>query len=278
MQARFGPNIQDESFHEDRNNQVYYKDSVRGESVNYFLEVMGGFGAFQKVTTFNYFLSILGLSMFWMSFFFFELSPEFLCTKVDASGTRFTKQCTREQMCATNDFTEYTVKDSYFSLVNWNQQVGIWCTTHAYVGLIGSFSFAGSAIACIFLPYLADNIGRQPVWQAVQFMHLPVFIAAIYAPNLTMIFSVSFFMGMLLVGKMTVGYVFMIEMVPEQKQVMAGLLVMVGFPIAQILSTLILIYSRETVNLLYVGFFFNAITFCVCLAIPESPQWLVSQK
>lgn len=251
---------------------------MRGESVNYYVEVMGGFGTFQKVITLNYFLSIVGLCMFWMSFFFFELSPDFLCTRIDAIGNKVTEQCSREQMCDTNDFTEYSVKDSYFSIANWNQQIGLWCTTHAYVGLIGSFSFAGSAVACVFLPYLADKIGRRPIYYAVQFLHIPVFIAAIYATNLTMIFTVSFFMGFLLVGKMTVGYVFLMEIVPEQNQVMAGLLVMAGFPIAQILSTLILIYSRETANLLYVGFFLNVLTFSICLVIPESPQWLVSQK
>ena len=70
-------------------------------------------------------------------------------------------------MCATNEYTGYAVKDSKFSLNNWNQQVGLWCTTHAYVGLIGSFSFAGSAVACVCLPYLADLIGRRPVFYTV---------------------------------------------------------------------------------------------------------------
>lgn len=97
MQASFGPNIQDESKDEIHPDDalVYYKDLVRGESVNYYVEVMGGFGAFQKATTLNYFLSIVGLCMFWMSFFFFELSPEYLCTRLESNGNSITEPCTR---------------------------------------------------------------------------------------------------------------------------------------------------------------------------------------
>ena len=36
--------------------------------------------------------------------------------------------------------------------------------------------------------------------------------------------------------------------------------------------------SNDMVPLLYVGFFLNVITFSSNLMLPESPQWLVSQK
>lgn len=36
--------------------------------------------------------------------------------------------------------------------------------------------------------------------------------------------------------------------------------------------------SNDIIPLLYVGFFFNVITFSSNLMLPESPQWLVSQK
>jgi hypothetical protein len=57
-------------------------------------------------------------------------------------------------------------------------------------------------------------------------------------------------MGVILVGKMTVGFVLFMEMLPEMDQMKAGVFVMAGFPIAQILSTIILVLITKNVNVL----------------------------
>jgi hypothetical protein len=150
-----------------QSDSVYYKNSVQGESVDYYLHVVGGFGLFQKILTLNYLLSIVGFCMYWMCYAYFELSPEYLCTRLDSSGMPITEACTMKQMCSTNDYVSYAIKDSILSLHNWNQQIGLQCSAKQYIGLIGSFTFAGSATACFTLPYLADRIGRQPVFFAV---------------------------------------------------------------------------------------------------------------
>lgn len=197
------------------NDSVYFKNSVQGESVDYFLQVVGGFGLFQKMITANYLLSILGFCMYWMSYPYFELSPEYLCTRIDSAGLAVTEACTMKQLCATNNYVSYEIKESAVSLTNWNQQINLQCSSNRYVGLIGSFLFAGAAIACLGLPQLADRIGRQPVFFAVQFVQIPVFIIAIYAQAIGAIYIVSFFMGVMLVGKMTVGFVLFMELLPE---------------------------------------------------------------
>jgi hypothetical protein len=159
MKEEFQEQVQSDS--------VYYKNSVQGESVNYFLEVVGGFGLFQQLITANYFTSILGFCMYWMSYPYFELYPEYLCTRIDSEGIAHTEECTIKQMCGTNEYVSYAIKESSVSLTNWNQQLGLSCSSDFYVGLIGSFLFAGAAISCVVLPYLADRIGRQPVFFAV---------------------------------------------------------------------------------------------------------------
>lgn len=79
-------------------------------------------------------------------------------------------------------------------------------------------------------------------------------------------------MGVMLVGKMTVGFVLFMEMLPESDQVKAGVLVMSGFPIAQILSSIILTTFTKNVNvLLQMGFFLNLVSFSLGLLMPESP-------
>jgi hypothetical protein len=47
---------------------------------------------------------------------------------------------------------------------------------------------------------------------------------------------------------------------------------MSGFPIAQILATIILVLITKDVNvLLQLGFFLNMVSFCLCMLMPESP-------
>jgi MFS family permease len=189
--------------------------------------------------------------MFWMAIPYFELSPEYICNRIEESGNLVTVPCTRQQVCENNDYISYSIAQSTLSLNNWMQQIGLQCSQPKYVGLIGSFSFVGSTIGCIVLPYIADKIGRLPVYFGTQFLQIPVFIAAIYATSISAIYIVSFFMGLLLVGKMTVGFVLYMELLPERSKVSKGILIMAGFPVAQLLATFILVcFTRDTAVLL----------------------------
>ena len=100
---------------------------------------------------------------------YFELDPQYKCTYIDDFGVSQTVDCDKEQMCATNNYVSYSVDtESPFSLINWNQQLGMYCTKNAFIGLIGAYAFAGSAVACLVLPVLGDKIGRLPVFLATQ--------------------------------------------------------------------------------------------------------------
>jgi hypothetical protein len=102
---------------------------------------------------------------------------------------------------------------------------------------------------------------------------------AIYAKTIGAIYVVCFFMGLILVGKMTVGFVWLMELVPTQHQVIAGLCVLTGYPLAIITSSFVLVFvSRDVGTLLQLGFFLNIIFYSIAMLIPESPHWLVTQK
>ena len=82
---------------------------------------MGGFGLFQKLATLLQFAGLYSFSLFWMSIPFFELSPEYLCTRLDQLGHQVTEQCSRQALCGNNDYISYTIKESDLSLRNWTQ-------------------------------------------------------------------------------------------------------------------------------------------------------------
>jgi len=81
---------------------------------------MGGFGLFQYLNTILHFVGLYSFSLFWMSIPYFQLSPEYLCTRVDDLGQLVTEPCSGRRLCQTNDYISYTVKESDLSLTNWN--------------------------------------------------------------------------------------------------------------------------------------------------------------
>ena len=100
---------------------------------------------------------------------------------------------------------------------------------------------------------------------------------AIYAKSIGTIYVVCFFMGLILVGKMTVGFVWLMELVPSHQQVIAGMLVLTAYPLAIVTSSFVLVFvSKDVSTLLQLGFFLNVIFYGIAILIPESPHWLVT--
>ena len=90
---------------------------------------------------------------------FLELQPKYICTF--PNGTDYS--CTNSDFCGTNIPFRINYTDDT-SLENWVQDLDLYCTPGAQIGLIGSMFFAGWALSAFFLPRTADLFGRRKVY------------------------------------------------------------------------------------------------------------------
>jgi MFS family permease len=189
-----------------------------------------------------------------------------------------TVDCTRDEMCATNNFISYQVDTSSpYSLTNWNQQLDMYCTEKLYIGLIGASAFAGSAVACLVLPVLGDKIGRLPVFLTTQLFQIPMYIAAVYTHSIGVVTFLVYYLGFCLIGRFTCGFVLFVELLPEKYKALSGTAILVGYSISLLESTFYYAFiSKNSIALIWIGFVFNVLTFGANLLMPESPVWLIS--
>jgi len=93
--------------------------------------------------------------------------------------------------------------------------MNIACTPRNYIGAIGSFTFLGSGLACLFLPTLGDKYGRFAVWRATIFFTLPVILLLNLSNHLGAIYVANFFLGINVIGRYTIGFVLASESVSK---------------------------------------------------------------
>jgi len=87
-------------------------------------------------------------------------------------------------------------------------------TPAAKIGLIGSIYFAGWAIAAIIVPRLSDLFGRKYVYLAAMTGHFCFWVVIICSRNLNLTITIMFFFGFCSLGRSSVGYLYMMELIP----------------------------------------------------------------
>lgn len=106
----------------------------------------------------------------------------------------------------------YTVNyNNHTSLHNWVEQLDLVCTPSFRLGLLGSMYFAGWTVTILFIPLLADKIGRRWIF----FISVVITWAALWgiylSKSLTMTISMMFLAGAMNSGRVMVGFVFASE-------------------------------------------------------------------
>ena len=193
----------------------------------------GGFGWFQKFLIVTMILSYNGPGLIVYGVAYYELEPPYTCTyttdnqsPMDAlrdpflpmvdlgDGNTYTKPCNFTTVCLTDDpsLISYKVNTGgEFYLYNWVEQLNLYCTPKAYIGALGACAFLGAAIACFFLPYAGDKFGRFAVYFWSSIFQLPLYILANTTGSLFILYVLTFYLGVALIGRFTCGFVLVTE-------------------------------------------------------------------
>jgi len=87
-----------------------------------------------------------------------------------------------------------------------------------YMGLICSSFFAGWVTTLLILPPLSDKHGRKYFYQLGIFLNLAVYYVIKETTSLQVLIAAQFVSGMLNSLRTTVGYIYLMELLPRDMQ------------------------------------------------------------
>ena len=138
-------------------------------------------------------------------------------------------------------------------------------------------AFGGAAISCFIVPALGDKYGRLLVWTVTIFCQLPLYIAANISDHLGIVYIVTFYLGMGLIGRFACGFVLFTESLPKDKQSIMGAMFAIGDIVATYYICFFLRFISNDANILiWIGFVVNIIACTLAFCLVESPAWLLS--
>ena len=123
------------------------------------LEIVGGFGKYQLFTLIFGICLISNNCFLIYNISLFEAYPAFQCLNSEGlwEACTKTKACSLEKSYWKPDFEQ---KNSFH---NWIEELDLYCSPQAEVGLLGTMLFAGILTAMIFVIPLSDKYGRRPL-------------------------------------------------------------------------------------------------------------------
>lgn len=216
---------------------------------------------------------------------YIELQPDYKCSLTNDFKDEFScvprksKQSgDLPQFCDTTLF--YKVDwDSESSLDNWYVQQNMECISKARIGLIGSAYFIGWAFAAVFIPRLSDLLGRKVTFLFSMALQLCAFFALYFSRNVNLTTVCMFFFGMAAVGRCSISYLFMMELLPTNMQTLAGTILQVNNNLVSVIATVYFWYISK--NWLWIELFaggLNILCMVTCMLVfPETPKYLITK-
>ena len=153
----------------------------------------------------------------------------------------------------------------------------MFCLPKVFIGYMGACAFLGAALACFFLPYWADKYGRFYVFLGCSAGQIPLYVLANTTGSIGIIYVLTFYLGVALIGRFTGGFVLLTECLCTKNQTIWGTALMVGDCAATLYITFYLRFISNDIHyLIWVGFGINIFTVFAAYFLVESPSWLVS--
>lgn len=188
--------------------------------------------------------------------------------------------CDRDTVCEGSDQTllSYRLdKENRDYLDNWIEQLDLLCTPKSYIGMLGAMAFGGAAVACFFLPFLGDQFGRYKVYIVCSIIQLPLYILANTTHNLAILYILTFYLGVCLIGRFTCGFVLFNECINLKDQFVYGTILLTGDCAATLYITFFLRFISNDIHIIiWIGFGLNIFSVITAYWTLESPAWLLS--
>ena len=131
-------------------------------------------------------------------------------------GKQHSHTCTHLEICNDPSIIKYSVDwDDPLSLHNWIEKLDLICTPRWKLGMLSSAYFIGYCVTLLWFPVIADRYGRRPMFIAGAIMDLILYTCILYSSNVDVMIALSFTEGLFASCSQAVGYVYLMEMLPE---------------------------------------------------------------
>lgn len=172
---------------------------------------------------------------------FLELIPmgmECMTTVLDSKGENLWVPCSKHRIC-TSKVNENIVRkngeaiyrksdDDYYALDNWVESMDIECKNSFQIGAIGSVPFFGMAVGSIFGAILSAKFGRRVVYIIGLLITTASLLVVLIDPHYISGLVALFIYGIGVFPRMTIGYIYALELTPEGSTRTLGMLMFTG--------------------------------------------------
>lgn len=159
-------------------------------------------------------------------------------------------------------------------------ELSLECVSKARVGLIGSSMFMGWAISATFLPRLSDIYGRKKIFIFSILLQSLAMTGMYFSHDLNLTTAMMFIFGMAAVGRTSISFLFLMELLPTNRQVLVGTILHVNNAAVGVFGCLYFWkISKYWLWLeIFAGFLGIVSIIGTAIWVPESPKFLVSRK
>jgi MFS family permease len=239
-------------------------------SVEKALQVCGNNNRYQKIFFIAVALTWFSVDFISISFPLLELLPNFQCRK---NGSFV--NCPDEDYCKITNEADRRINDlTYHNIVT---DFKLYCdkTLIIIIGVVYTF---GILIGAFLSSKFCDVLGRKPVLLLCQFLFACGGISLTMINNIYLLFGVLFFIGISCAGGTMVSFLFIYEVIAQNKRSLYGTLINSAFAIAGIIYMTCFKYLKDWKYIAYICTTTDIIAGLLILTyFTESPRYLIAK-
>lgn len=118
--------------------------------------------------------------------------------------------------------------DNSANLYNFYTSLDLVCKPKAVTAKIAMGAFLGIFIGVIFIPRLGDIFGRKPLFLGALWLSLPILLLMIISRRVLLVMIGAFVIGFCIIGRMSCGFVLLMESVERKHAAKVGSVIMVA--------------------------------------------------
>jgi hypothetical protein len=197
---------------------------------------------------------------------YLELIPiglECKTTGMNQAGENIWVPCSKNRICNSADNSYYEKnngkvvfrksQDDYYTLHNWVESMNMECRNGFQIGALGSMAFIGMAIGSVIGAILSLMFGRKLIYIGGLILTVGAALVVTVDPRYSTGMIALLVYGIGVFPRMTIGYVYALELTPENATRTLGMFMFVGECFTIILSNMYLyLGGRNAIYFVYV--------------------------